>query len=610
MAALRRAAHGGCGLRACCRSARRLLVSVSASSADGAAAVDKAHAKTLPAAPGVYLWREKGAAGRVLYVGKATNLRARVASYVTLQAGAGERLRALMRSATHVEAIVTSSAAAALLLERTLIRHHQPAYNVLLKDDDAYPSACVRWADDYPRIYRVGRRSEARDGAGAQYVGPFTDAGELRARLDLVQEVFPLRQRPTPLYADRPCLNYDMGLCPGACQGLVTPERYRETVRDAVLVLQGRVPEALLRMEARMHAAADEMRFEEAAQLRDAMKALQAGDESLPGGTVGGPQSDALGADRTARDTAAAAAVGDTGECVVQVFQLRDGTVTGRASYRAGLPSPSDADELGAALQRVLEDHYAALAPEDVPTEVLCATELPDAEPLEEFLTDRRREGRRNAARVRVRRARERGRRAEADRAAVFLAVENARAEADRLSSEESRTLAGLDDLQRLLGLQRRPRRLECYDISHQGGGCAVGSRVVFLDGKPAKHLYRAYNLSPLASSAGHPDDYASIAELMERRFEKSGTAPDLVVVDGGRGQLGAALPDVPDGVPVVALAKQRDEVFVPGAVLPLDTDPEQPGVLLLRHARDEAHRLAVHRSRQRHRRQVLASGT
>lgn len=542
--------------------------------------------KEIPPEPGVYLMRDQDS--NILYIGKSKKLRSRVRSYFRESQQLSERINLMVRQVAEIEFIVTDTDAEALALEANLVKQHQPYFNVLLKDDKKYPYVCITFSEDYPRIFitRKRRQGKARD----KYYGPFVDAGTLRRTLHIAKRLFPLRQRPRPLFKERPCLNYDIGRCPGVCQELITPEEYHKTVQKVAMVFQGRTGELIDLLTQQMEEAADSLNFEQAARLRDqigGIKSLSAGQKvSLPDDTV-------------SRDAIALAA--DANHACIQLFQIRAGRLVGRLGFFADAQSGTP----GEILQRVLEEHYQAADSVEIPANILVQHPLPEEEMLAEYLSTSK--GRKVSIIVPQRQS----------KAELIEMVErNANYELERTQRFAEANLQAMQDLADILDLPNLPHRLEGYDISHIQGASAVASQVVFIDGTPAKQYYRHYKIKSPQVRAGHSDDFASLAEVIGRRFRKyekgndlnsgenSPDWPDLVMIDGGKGQLSAVVAVLQEmnllqDLRVVSLAKQREEIFLPGESLPLPTEAEQPGVQLLRRLRDEAHRFAVTFHRQ-----------
>lgn len=555
----------------------------------------EARLKEIPPEPGVYFMR--GSNGDILYIGKSKKLRSRVRSYFRDSQKLSDRIAMMVRQVTEIEFIVTDTEAESLALEANLIKKHQPHYNVLLKDDKKYPFVCITWSEDYPRIFitRKRRASNKRD----RYYGPYVDTRLLRYTLHIIKRVFPLRQRRQPLFKDRPCLNYDMGRCPGVCQSMITPEDYKKIVQKVAMVFQGRSDELVNSLEEKMTKAVERLDFETAAKYRDQIKALR---------NLNADQKVSLPDDTVSRDAIALAA--DEKHCCIQLFQIRAGKLVGRLGFFADATSGTP----GAILQRVLEEHYTTVEAVEIPTEVLVQHELPEAEMLSEWLSNKK------ARKVSIVNP-QRQIKAET----IEMVERNANYELERTQRTSDRNTQALQDLANILDLSELPKRIEGYDISHIQGSNAVASQVVFVDGVPAKQHYRHYKIKNPDVRIGRSDDFASMAEVLGRRFRKyqrdaesqnipwdefkqqageEQDFPDLIMIDGGKGQLSSVVKvlqdlELLDVVKVVSLAKKREEIFLPGESIPLDTDSEQPGVQLLRRVRDESHRFAVSFHRQ-----------
>ncbi len=541
--------------------------------------------KEIPTEPGVYLMRDSS--DRILYIGKAKKLRVRVRSYFRESQKLSDRIAMMVRQVAEIEFIVTDTEAEALALEANLVKQHQPYFNVLLKDDKKYPYILITWSEQYPRIFITRNRRLAKE--KDKYYGPFVDAGALRTTLRLAKRLFPMRQRPQPLFKDRPCLNYDMGRCPGVCQQLITAEDYRKTIQKIAMVFQGRAEELIDILSETMNQAAQSLNFEAAARIRDQIAGIR---------SLSADQKVSLPDDTVSRDAIALAA--NEQHACIQLFQIRAGRLVGRLGFFADAQSGTS----GAILQRVLEEHYQAADSVEIPTEILVQHELPEAEMLAEYLSDRK--GRKVTLVVPQRQV----------KAELIEMVErNARYELERTQKLADRNTQAMQDLADIIDLPDLPHRIEGYDISHIQGSNAVASQVVFIDGQPAKQHYRHYKIKNPEVKAGHSDDFASLAEVIRRRFRKYGEDPnlqrvgnpdwpDLVMIDGGKGQLSSVVAvlqemNLMEDLRVVSLAKQREEIFLPGESTPLPTDAEQPGVQLLRRLRDEAHRFAVTFHRQ-----------
>ncbi|WP_414583493.1 excinuclease ABC subunit UvrC [Scytonema sp. PCC 10023] len=538
----------------------------------------------IPPEPGVYLMRD--GSDRIIYIGKSRKLRSRVRSYFRDSQRLSERIATMVKQVTEIEFIVTDTETEALALEANLIKQHQPYFNVLLKDDKKYPYVCITWSEDYPRIFITRKRQLGKE--KDKFYGPYTDSRLLREILRLCKRIFPLRQRPQPLFKDRPCLNYDLGRCPGVCQKLISPEEYRKIVQKIAMVFQGRSQELIDILAEQMHKSAEALNFESAARIRDQIAGLK---------SLNADQKVSLPDDTVSRD--AIALFSDEQLACIQLFQIRAGQLVGRLAFVADAHA-----EPGAILQRVLEEHYQTADSVEIPTEILVQHELPDGEILADVLTGRK--GRKVTILAPQRQT----------KAELIEMVErNAQYELQRMQKLGDRNQEAMQDLAAIVDLPELPHRIEGYDISHIQGSNAVASQVVFIDGLPAKQHYRHYKIKNPTVTTGHSDDFASLAEVIGRRFRKYAEDPqlprvgnpdwpDLVMIDGGKGQLSSVVAvlqemNLLEDLRVVSLAKRREEIFLPGESEPLETDAEQPGVQLLRRLRDEAHRFAVSFHRQ-----------
>lgn len=528
--------------------------------------------KQLPAASGVYIFKD--ADDVIIYVGKAKNLRSRVRSYFGEAAGLEQaKVGAIQRLAADLEYVLTSTEVEALLLEGQLIKKHRPRYNVLLKDDKDYPYIKLDLAQDYPRLEIVRRQGRDK----ARYFGPYPSAAVVNDTLKLAKKLFPLRTCSDYRGKRRPCLNYHIGRCLAPCQGLVSPEEYRALVDQVLLFLEGRHQELEEKLRAQMQEAAAKMNFEKAAELRDQMAALD--KLTAPQRIVTNRRwnLDVL-AVATGRELAAA-----------QLVKVRGGKVLGNEYH--GFDQPELAGE-GEAISAFIRDYYAGASL--LPRQIL-VSELPeDTEALAEWLSALRQGPVTLAVPLRGEK------RMLLDMARTNLA---SHLEAALREQEETRAQgqALLAQLAQALSLPRLPLRIECYDISHFQGSQTVASMVVFEQGRPARGAYRRFKIRDIAG----PDDFASMAQVIRRRFEAAregregfNTLPGLVVVDGGKGQLSAAREQLVQlgygDTSLVSLAKREEEVFVPGRSLPLTLQRSDPALKLLQQVRDEAHRFAI----------------
>ncbi len=544
----------------------------------------------LPKAPGVYIFR--GAQGEVLYVGKASSLRARVRSYFQAERNLPYKVRRLVREIADLEVIETASAAEALILEDALIKKHRPRFNVRLRDDKRYPYLKIT-KERFPRVQVVRRRGED----GARYFGPYTSSKSMRRVLKLAHKLFPIRTCNLDLDArrlDRPCLLYHIGRCSGPCAGLVSEEEYRRYVEGAALLFQGRVDEVIETLKEEMAQAAAEERFEHAAHLRDQVRALERIRERQVVALPEPVDLDAIGI----------AVEGERGYGMVLI--VRGGRLIGREGFALKLPAETSPAE---ALEEFLDQYYTRATA--FPQEVLLPEEIEDAEGLSLYLSGRR------GGKVRVHVPR-RGERREL----VEMAQRNAQLSLKRAAAEELPEEEVLEELAEALGLSVRPWRIEAFDISNLKGQEATGSMVVFVGGCPRRDAYRRFRVR----ISGKPNDYAMMYEVLSRRLshglaELSDPAvakgrfsdlPDLILVDGGKGQLSVALRALEEhgltGIEVAALAKREELVYVPGRAEPIRLPRDSPALKLLQRIRDEAHRFAIEYHRRLRGRRALAS--
>ena len=529
--------------------------------------------ENVPDAPGVYLF--KGTRGKILYVGKARSLKKRVASYFT-KGPESTKTEALLKSFHEIETIVTNTELEALLLENTLIKKHKPRYNVCLRDDKTYPYIKVTTGEPWPRAL-VTRRVEED---GHSYFGPFW-GGLVRRIMRLVTRHFMIRTCTIEIDGNlpRPCLYYDLHACLGPCvAGLTTPEAYREAVHDVVLFLQGRNRELIPRLEEKMLQASSEERFELAAAYRDAIRTVEDVAERQLVQSLKGESVDAFGFFEAGQDVS------------VCVLVVRGGVLQDRREF---FFEKSEEVEPSAFLEAFLPQFYEANP--FLPAEVHLPVAIPDPGLLEEFLAARR------DAKVTVR-VPQRGPAHDRVELANDNARERHRVRFRRAGGEEA---LALQRLARVLDLPVPPARIEAFDVSHLQGTDSIASLVVFEDGKPKKSDYRLFGIASQTLLA--PDDFRSMAEAVERRYRRvkeEGTAmPDLVVVDGGRGQLSAALTALDRlGVelPAAGLAKREEEIWVADRPEPIRLSRKDPALRLLQRLRDEAHRFAISRHRGR----------
>jgi excinuclease ABC subunit C len=557
---------------------------------------------TLPAKPGCYLMKNAG--GTIIYVGKAISLKNRVRSYFHADASHDGKTRRLVREIADIEWILVGSELEALILEMNLIKKHRPKYNVRLKDDKRYPYIKVHWADPFPKV--TVTRQMVED--GSRYFGPYTSAWAVYQTLDALRRIFPYLtcDRFITGQDKRACLYYDIKLCTAPCIGAVQQAGYRQMISDLMAFLGGHSEDIVTRLHSAMDKASEEMRFEKAAALRDQLKAVQSIIER---------QKIVFASDYLDSDVLAMAR--SDGEACVQVFFIRAGKLIGREYFI--LEGTEDADNTEI-LSQFVKQFYTQAA--TIPQQVMLPEEIEEARIIAQWLRTRRggqkveffvpKEGQPQQL---VEMA--------AENASETLAALRAQWQADSHKQEQA-----LAELQSAFQLPGPPNRIECYDVSNTQGTAIVGSMVVFEQGVPSKNLYRKFNIESVANA---PDDFASMEEMLTRRFRRWQSSedlsdqpgnkpdasfsflPDLVVVDGGKGQLSRAVRVLEQfglfgRVPVVGLAKQQEEIFFPNKQDSLMLPRHSPALYLLQRIRDEAHRFGITAHRKRRTKLGLAS--
>ena len=518
----------------------------------------------LPTTPGVYLWRDKYQ--RIIYVGKAINLRNRVRSYVQQDVNRSVKVTAMMRRAWDVETIQTKTEMEALILEATLIKEHHPKYNIMLRDDKTYPYVKITVQEDFPRLFMT-RRLE-RD--GAKYFGPFTDVTAVHHVLRILRSYYPLRTCKS-MKVERPCLQYHMHYCEGPCMNYVTVESYRKYIDDIVALFEGKQVQVIQEITSKMEQASEDLEFELAAKYRDDLLSIQKVQEKQRMVTQRGDM-DVLGM-----------AIDGPMACI-QLFFIRSGRLLGRENYF--VQHEGDSPEL--VMTEFIKQYYGGST--FIPKELLLPMDSVDRELFSEWFSSMK--GQQVDVSVP-----QRGYKKDL----IKMAEENAQNFLAERRRQWQYTIdksgGAVKKLAEVLDLPRLPERMECYDISHMQGAETVASMVVFEGGKPAKREYRRFKLKTVQ---GKPDDFASMAEIMERRYgnEKDWPMPDLIIIDGGKGQLNAALPVIRamgvTDVPVISLAKRIEEVFVEGESESIILEHHTPELQLLQQIRDEAHRFAI----------------
>lgn len=561
--------------------------------------------KTLPAKPGCYLM--KNAEGTIIYVGKAISLKNRVRSYFHADASHDNKTRRLVREIAHIEWIVVGSELEALILEMNLIKKHRPKYNIRLKDDKRYPYIKVHWNEPFPKV-TVTRQMDEKD--GSRYFGPYTSAWAVYQTLDVLRKVFPYLtcDREITGLDKRACLYYDIKLCNAPCIGAVDQAQYRQMISDLMDFLSGYSDEIVVRLQNDMEKAAEELRFEKAAAVRDQLKAIQSIIER---------QKIVFASDYKDSDVLAMAR--NNGEACVQIFFIRNGKLIGREYFILEGTEDSADNEV---MSEFIKQFYTEAA--SVPEQVMLPQEIEETKIIGEWLRSKR-GGRKMEFFVPKEGQPQELVKMAAENATETLSALRAQWEADTHKQE-----AALAELQSALNLSAPPNRIECYDVSHTQGVATVGSMVVFTQGVPDKKLYRKFNID--STSIGAPDDFASMEEMLTRRFRRwqggqhaestpgakkpdasFSFLPDLVIIDGGKGQLGRAVKvlenfGLADQVPVVGLAKQEEEIFFPHRSNSLMLPRHSQGLYLVQRIRDEAHRFGITAHRARRSKQGLAS--
>ena len=555
----------------------------------------KSRLSEIPKSSGCYLFKDID--NNLLYIGKSKKLRSRVSSYFNNYSDLTPRLSLMVRQITEIEIIVTDSEYEALNLESNLIKTNKPYFNILLKDDKKYPYLCITWSEKYPRIF-ITRRRRNRNNLD-RYYGPYVDVGLLRRTLFTIKKIFPLRQRPRPVYKDRTCLNYSIGRCPGVCQEVISSDDYKKIMKQVSMIFQGRNDDLEIFLQKKMLQFSNDLDYENAAKIRDQISGLKLLTESqkisIPDSSI---NRDIFGI------------VSEKNVASIQIFQMRSGKLIGRIGYSQKL---NNEDE-NLILQKILEEHYMNVEAVEIPSEILIQYNLPKQATIEDWLTELRKK------KVKIL-IPKRNKKHET----VEMVLKNAKLELDRILNGIQDNESSIEDLAQILELSEQPKRIEGYDISHIQGRDPVASQVVFIDGIPSKQHYRKYKIKDPNVFVGHSDDFASIYEVIHRRFKKwsrfkkSGGDfsilndktnskldnellsdwPDLIMIDGGKGQLNAAIKalkelNLEEEVTICSLAKKNEEIFIPGFTKSLDTDENQKGVLLLRRVRDEAHRFAL----------------
>ena len=557
---------------------------------------------TLPSKPGCYLM--KNAAGAIIYVGKAVSLKNRVRSYFHAENSRDGKTRRLVREIADIEWIVVGSELEALILEMNLIKKHRPKYNVRLKDDKRYPYIKIHWNEPYPKVTVTRQMTDD----GSRYFGPYTSAWAVYQTLDALRKIFPYLtcDREITGQDKRACLYYDIKLCNAPCIGAVDQAGYRQMISDLMAFLSGHSEGIVARLEQEMQKASEEMRFEKAAALRDQLRAVQAIIER---------QKIVFPADYLDSDVLAMAR--SDGEACVQIFFIRGGKLIGREYFiLEGTEDTADTEVMA----EFVKQFYTEAA--NIPQQVMLPQEIEEAKIIGQWLRSKR-----GGQKVEFFVPKE-GQPQELVQMASENAMETLAALRAQWQADTHKQEQALGELQQALNLPAPPNRIECYDISNTQGTAIIGAMVVFTQGVPDKKLYRRFNIE---SVVGAPDDFASMEEMLTRRFRRWKSAqetanqpgskpdaafsflPDLIIIDGGKGQLGRAVSVLEkfgllDKAPVVGLAKQQEEIFFPHKSESLRLPRHSQGLYLLQRIRDEAHRYGISAHRKKRQKLGMAS--
>ena len=554
----------------------------------------KSRLSEIPKSSGCYLFKDID--NNILYIGKSKVLRNRVSSYFNNFLDLTPRLSLMVRQITEIEIIVTDSEYEALNLESNLIKTNKPYFNILLKDDKKYPYLCITWSENYPRIF-ITRKRRNRNNLD-RYYGPYVDVGLLRNTLFLIKKIFPLRNSKLSKSFYREITGVDLEK--------ISSEEYKKIIKQASMVFEGRNDDLIKILENKMTIYSNELQYEKAAKIRDQINGLNLLTESqkisIPDSSI---NRDIFGI------------VSEKNIASIQIFQMRAGKLIGRIGYSQKLYGLSEIK----ILQRILEEHYINIEGIEIPSEILVQYKFQKQKTIEEWLSQLKQK------KVRIITPKKSNK-----LKTIKMVQKNARLELERILNGLQENESAIEDLSQILDLGNHPKRIEGYDISHIQGTDTVASQVVFIDGIPSKQNYRKYKIKDNNVYIGHSDDYASIYEVIYRRFKKWSKYksevgdptvlknsknkiinnelfsdwPDLVMIDGGKGQLNAALKalkklNLDKDVILCSLAKKNEEIYIPGFSKPLNTEMNQKGVMLLRRLRDEAHRFALsfHRNKR-----------
>lgn len=554
---------------------------------------------TLPVKPGCYLMKDN--TGNIIYVGKAINLRSRVRSYFHESADLHPRTRQMVQKISNIEWILVGSELEALILEMTLIKKHRPFYNIRLKDDKRYPYIKVHWQEDFPKVTVTRRMIQD----GSRYFGPYTSVWAVHQTLDVLRKIFPYLTCDRKITGEdkRACLYFDIKLCTGPCIGEISKINYRQMIDDLCRFLEGRTDPIVSRLKVEMESEADKLNFEKAAIIRNQIQAI---DQIVEKQKV-------ISNDQVDSDVIAMAR--EDGEACIQIFFVRNGKLIGREYFI--LEGTEEAEDQKI-IEEFLKQFYAEAA--NIPAEVLLPEEIEEANIIRQWLNTKR-GGEKFELLVP-----HNGLPNDLLEMAKENAVETLKALRTQWQADTNRQSDALAQLQAVFKLKEPPNRIECYDISNTQGTASVGSMVVFTQGVPNKKLYRKFNIKTVEG----PDDFASMEEVLNRRFRRWKAAqeqqsigakfdeafallPDILIVDGGKGQLSRAVSimnayNLSDEFIVTGLAKQEEELFLPNNPISIKLEKNSQGLYLIQRIRDEAHRFAITAHRKRRAKIGLAS--
>ncbi len=560
----------------------------------------------ISAEPGVYLFKDKS--GKTIYIGKAINLKSRVRSYWNESHWIDRpKLKVLVPKITQIETIVTKSEKEALILESNLVFKHQPRYNVLLKDNNRnFPWLVITYDEAFPRLIpvrdveRFKGKQKGRESRN-KFFGPYTNISAMYENLNLVNELFPLRKKRIPPFKDRPCLNYDLGKCLGPCQNLITEQDYALMLQQVEMLLKGNYGDLKSMLATEMKRYSDNQEYEKAAKLRDRIQALETFNE------VQNVMSDDVNLDQ---DVFGLVYTENKDMACIQVFKTRGGRLINRDTIELELHDTHVEEEI---YESALMQYYSLAPDAELPKEILLNKELPSANAFSDWLSERK------GSRVKLLKP-ERG-----DKyAQVKLAERNGKIVIEKIKLEQMEEASkninvAISNLQRDLDMRSEPQRIECFDISHIQGYATVASMVCFIDGMPVKEQYRRYKISK-----DQNNDFDSMREVITRRYrtkvetdsqghlDNMGDLPNLIIIDGGKGQLNAAYEVMKeyelDHIKIVGLAKKEEEIYLPGDSKPIILDRKSPELFFVQRIRNEAHRFAISYHRKLRSKRSLSS--